>query len=138
MNKFVGVIKRLGNAITNEVAHKYTVVEIGDKVIQNKFVSNGLVNYLEQAVASGESVSLWVLNHQIVAIKLANQKTYATKYKIGWKNVVALVLSIPLMIILIGFVIAAFLLGKMISAARANSKIAGIGEPNMIFLETAA
>ncbi len=138
MNKFTGVITRLGNAVTNEVAHKYSVVEIGDKVIQNKFVSNGLVNYLEQAVASGESVSLWVLNHQIVGIKLANQKTYATKYKVGWRTVLLLVASIPMMVILIGFVIAAFALGKIIAAARANFRIASIGETNMIFLETAA
>lgn len=138
MDKFVGVITRLGNAVTNEVAHKYSVVEIGDKVIQNKFVSNGLVNYVEQAVESGESVSLWVLNHQIVAIKLANQKTYATKFKISIKIYAAIVMSIPLMIILIGFVVAAYCLGKIIAAARANSRIASIGETNMIFLETAA
>lgn len=138
MDKYAGVIKRLGNASTNPVAHKYSVVEIGDKVIQNKFASNGLVNYLEQALKSGDSVTLWVLNRHIVAIKLADQKTYATKFKIGGGTILMLIASIPLMVILIGFVTGAFALGKIISATNANSKIASIGEPNVTLLETAA
>ena len=136
MNKYVGVIKQLGNASTNPAAHNYSLVEIGDKIIQNKFASNGLVNYLEQALKSGDSVTLWVHSRYIVAIKLADQKTYATKFKIGGTTIVLLIASIPLMVILIGFVTAAFALGKILSCTRLNSKIASIGEPNVTLLET--
>lgn len=69
MEKFEGVLTKLGNVTVNKNAYKYSVIEIGGKLIQNKYISNGLQSYLQEGFISGGPVTLWIRGKIIVGVK---------------------------------------------------------------------
>lgn len=135
MEKFEGVLTTLGSAKVLQHAHQYSVIEIGGRIIQNKFIANGLQNYLVDALKSPNPVTIWVRGKLIVGIKISENQVYASKYKLSGSDWVTLFVSIPLMIILIGFVLAAFQIGKIIASALINSDIKKIPGDRKFFIE---
>ncbi|MDA8447876.1 hypothetical protein [Paracidovorax valerianellae] len=138
MEKFEGVLTTLGSAKVLQHAHQYSVIEIGGRIIQNKFIANGLQNYLVDALKSHKPVTLWVRGKLIVGVKISEDQLYLSKYKLSGSDWAMLFMSIPLMIILIGFVLAAFQIGKIFASSFANSDIKKIPGDRKVFIEAVA
>lgn len=136
MDSKKGVISMLGNANVFNAATQYSVIDVGGNVLQNYAISNGLKNYLEQAYSTGTEVTVWISGKFIYGIEFPDRKIFYSKFKVPGKILFLLVLSIPLMVILVGFIIAAFCLGKYIGAAIKNAKTSELKDRGGVAIET--
>jgi hypothetical protein len=134
MEKFEGVLTKLGNATVNKNAYKYSVIEIGGQIIQNKYISNGLQNYLQEGLTSGLPTTLWIRGKIIVGVKVEGGGAYFSRYKLGVNDWIILLISVPLMFVIIGFLGVALFIGKLIGVFFLNSAISKISAQNKKYI----
>lgn len=73
---YIGTLKLLGGGeVTDGSITKASVIEIGDKNLQNISYNNFIGTYLGQAITSANQVALLVRHDEIVALKM-NGKIY--------------------------------------------------------------
>ncbi len=136
MDSKKGIISMLGNASILNAATQYSIIDIGGNVLQNYVISNSLDNYLQKACSTGTEVTIWISGKFIYGVEFPDGKIFFSKFKVPRKTLFLLILSIPLMIILLGFIIAAFCIGEYIGAASKNAQTSELKNRGGVAIET--
>ena len=137
MSYVTGTIVKLGNASVNRIATQYSIIEMSSgELLQNKFIANGLDNYLEGAVKNGSVVKIWYDGKRIFGIEIEGGKIYYTRYTGAKKFWFLMLASVPLMVVLIGFGLAAIAAGMLIRLSVMNGKSADLAARGGIAIES--
>lgn len=81
MSTYQGEITSLGNSVTKNAITTYTIIEIGDQVIQKIKVPNSLDNFLVKSLQQGGTTKLYINGSMLVGVTLGNGKSYCYKAK---------------------------------------------------------
>lgn len=76
MKTIAGEIKLLGNSTINKGVTEYSVIEIGDTILRNMFVTAGLDNYVQRGLTQDGECTIHFLKHKIMGIHLPDGKLY--------------------------------------------------------------
>lgn len=98
MSTYQGEITSLGNSVTKNAITTYTIIEIGDQVIQKIKVPNSLDNFLVKSLQQGGTTKLYINGSMLVGVTLGNGKSYCYKAKpiAGLVIILFGILTIPL------------------------------------------
>ena len=78
MIKASGVLRGLGNSKMSSGFVAYTVVEIGDEVLQKVDIPRPLDNFLRFSLQSVEETDLYIVGRTILGVKTSDGRTYFT------------------------------------------------------------
>lgn len=81
MQLYEGRLKKLGTAQAGTGQKKYSLIEIGDSIVQNVVVNNKLDNFLDDGLQTTESAKLWtipmgIMGTGLVAVEVEGGKKY--------------------------------------------------------------
>jgi len=83
MQVYEGRLKKLGVAQAGTGQKKYSLIEIGDNVVQNVVVGNKLDNFLDDGLQTIEPTKLWtipmgIMGTGLVAVQVESGKKYVS------------------------------------------------------------
>lgn len=81
MNIYEGRLKKLGVAQMQSDQRKYSLIEVGDDIVQNIWVSHKLNAFLDDGLNTSQPTKLWVLKmglagKGLAGVQVAGGKTY--------------------------------------------------------------
>lgn len=78
MQKTSGVLRSLGSSTVSSDFVAYTIIEIGDEVLQKIDIPKPLDNFLRFSVQSVAQTDLYIVGRTILGLKTADGKAYFT------------------------------------------------------------
>jgi len=103
MEPIKGELKLLGNNISNKVGYRYSLIEIGDTILQDIIILDKLQNYLSTSLNKDGDIILYIHKNIIYGITTQDGKTYCTKVKntpMYYISIILLIGSPPIGLIL--------------------------------------
>lgn len=76
IQRIEGNLKMLGNSTISDKGAKYSVIEIGEHLIQNATITKNLDNYLQRALGNQNPVAIWQSESAIKGV-VVDGKLYA-------------------------------------------------------------
>lgn len=76
MRKITGEIHLLGNFVMSRGITEYSIIEIGDTILHDMYISSGLDNFLQRGLEQGGISTIYSADHRIMGVHLANGKLY--------------------------------------------------------------
>lgn len=97
MKKISGNLTLLGDSITSGAMTNYSVIEIGDQVLQKIKVPRGLDNFLTRALSQIGVTTIYLNGKVLLGVTLPDGKTYCYDAKV-WKItfVIFILVGLPL------------------------------------------
>ena len=95
MSTYQGELTSLGNSVIRNTVTTYSIIEIGDQVIQKIKVPNSLDNFLVKSLKQGGTTKLYLSGSLLVGVTLSDGKSYCYKAK-PIAGLLILLIGIPL------------------------------------------
>jgi hypothetical protein len=86
MQKTSGVLRSLGSSTVSNDLVAYTIIEIGDEVLQKIDIPKPLDNFLRFSLQSVEQTDLYIVGRTILGLKTADGKAYFTNMSARLRN----------------------------------------------------
>lgn len=129
METIEGKLDELGNNLKDNLTTTYSFIAIGDRMLQQIVVPRGLDNFLLRALNMEGSTTLYAVPFKkrsfLVGVKTPDGKIFYHEQGAGL-GYVAIIVGIPCMLILIGFMLIAQGL-FILDIANAGRKLQSMG-----------
>lgn len=129
METIEGKLDELGNNLQDNLGTTYSFITIGDKMLQQVFVPRGLDNFLRRALNMAGSTTLYTVPFKkkslLAGVKTPDGKIFYHEQGAGL-GYLTIIVGIPCMLILIGFVFIAQGL-YILDVANAGKKLQSMG-----------
>ena len=97
MSTYQGELSSLGNSVVKNAITTYSIIEIGEHVLQKIKVPNSLDNFLVKSLKQGGTTKLYISGSMLVGVTLSDGKSYCYKAKpiAGFVTILFGILTIP-------------------------------------------